>query len=117
VIVYGTLRPSRFGERALAKKPLKSTNHQQKTTATYDSQTAQSNASKEQTQYDNPAHEHRTNKRNLAIIPPPILHFNNPHKPAILKRINQEIQLLTHTNTPTRTITSQNAQTRLFSQC
>jgi hypothetical protein len=58
-------------ERALARNPPKLANHQQKTTATYDSQTAQPNASKEQTQYDNPAHEHRTNKRNLAIILPP----------------------------------------------
>jgi hypothetical protein len=97
--------------------PQESTNHPQNSNDAYDNQTIQPNDAKEQTQYDNPAHEHRTNKRNLAIIPPPILHFNNPHKPAILKRINQEIQLLTHTNTPTRTITSQNAQTRLFSQC
>ena len=43
---------------ARAKKPLKSTNHLQKPNDVYHNQTAQPNDAKEQTQYDNPAHEH-----------------------------------------------------------
>jgi hypothetical protein len=73
----GSKRIDRIKARAPPKKPQEPTNHPQKTNASCENQKAQANASWEQTQYDNPAHEHKQTKRNLPNITKPSHAFSH----------------------------------------